>query len=209
MKKITLYASSIGFSLLAITVLRTLIISKIGCAIPTVLSGLSCAVPLGGALPAFGLLAAGKFFSVTHCSLLAYHIPSIIAAAYWHNRIKYLEYAIPLLSAVLFLSHPTGSQAWGYPLFWLIPPIASFIFPIAIARPLTASFIAHAVGSVLWLYTVSSAAIPAYWWGLMLVVPFERSAVALGMALVGYAQDYVLLYTRSMSFFSYLRAQPK
>lgn len=177
--------------MLIISLMRSLIISKIGCAIPTILSGICCAVPLSGALPAFALLAAGKFLNGMSHSLLAYHIPSIIAAAYWHRKSDYLEYIVPVVCAVLFLAHPVGAQAWGYTLFWLVPIFASLFMPSVAGRALTASFLAHAVGSVLWLYTLQTTWTPDYWWSLMLVVPFERCAIAAGILLVEYAQRMV------------------
>lgn len=200
MKKISLYASSVGVALLTIHMLRTLIISKIGCAIPTILSGLCCTVPLNGALQAFGLLAAGTFLSGTAHSILAYHIPTLIAAAYWHRQVKYLEYIVPSACALLFLVHPIGVQAWGYTLFWLLPVLAVYILPASVARALTASFLAHAAGSVLWLYTVKATWVPAYWWSLMLVVPFERCAIAAGMLVVEYLQASISAWLKTFYY---------
>jgi len=81
---------------------------------------------------------------------------------------------------VLFALHPVGGQAWVYSLYWLIPVIATF-FPERLAgRALGATFTAHAVGSVAYLYMFQST--PAFWLALIPVVAVERLLFASGIS---------------------------
>jgi hypothetical protein len=56
-------------------------------------------------------------------------------------------------------------------------------------QALGSTFIAHAVGSVIWLYTVPMTA--AMWMGLMPIVLFERIAFALGMVIAHYVISFI------------------
>lgn len=88
--------------------------------------------------------------------------------------------AIGIIAMALFMLHPVGAQAWVYSLFWLIPLIASFFGSNLVARSLGATFTAHAIGSIIWLYTIPST--PEYWLALIPVVVFERAVFAAGIA---------------------------
>ena len=87
---------------------------------------------------------------------------------------------VPCLAMILFCAHPVGNQVFYYSWYWFIPMmIYFFVKDSMVSRALAASFIAHAVGSVIWLYTGN---IPAeIWTALMPIVIVERLIIAAGM----------------------------
>ncbi len=127
---------------------------------------------------------AGKAFTLINLAWLA---PMLFAAAYFNGKGKRLVAAVPLLAMVLFWMHPIGRQAWFYALYWLIPILAT-LKPNLISRSLGATFTAHAIGSVAFLYAVPTT--PALWIGLIPIVAFERGLFSLGIA-----ASYVVLNT--------------
>jgi hypothetical protein len=136
------------------------------------------------------------FFKTVSLSFLAFCIPGFCASLYWATQHYIIRLLLPIVCMGLFVIHPVGSQAFVYSLYWLIPVVLFFI-PRPVLRPfvlslskdgevgslflqaLGSTFIAHAVGSVIWLYTVPMTA--ALWMGLMPIVLFERILFALGM----------------------------
>jgi hypothetical protein len=152
-------------------------------------SASSIAMPLVGlmsgvstALGALIVTASIKylFFKGALLSYLVYHIPGLCAAAYWHAPGIALRFVVPLVCMIAFMLHPVGSQAWPYALYWLIPLVV-----YAVSRKnlflhaLAATFIAHAVGSIIWLYTVPMKAVD--WLALIPVVACERLLFAGGI----------------------------
>lgn len=112
------------------------------------------------------------FFGLSPFSLL-YHIPGLCAAASWSSSRKLISVGIPLLCIALFLLHPVGFKAAPYVLYWFIPVFIAFLQkPALFLRSLSSTFIAHAVGSVLWLYNLNT--VPALWLNLIPVVLCER-----------------------------------
>jgi len=87
---------------------------------------------------------------------------------------------VPALAMAAFWLHPVGAQAWYYALYWTIPIIAKFLPDRLFIRSLGSTFTAHAVGSVLFLYTIPTA--PILWIGLIPVVAMERAIFALGIS---------------------------
>lgn len=83
---------------------------------------------------------------------LCNNLGGIAANISWHNN-KIINLSILLICFVLFVSHPVGFQVPLYTLYWLIPTFLitsnqqSLFF-----RSFTATWISHAVGSVVWLY---------------------------------------------------------
>ena len=77
-----------------------------------------------------------------------------------------MQILVPVLCMALFGLHPVGSQAFAYTLYWLIPVTLYIMSSLVNVLPrfqqftpiflqaLSSTFIAHAVGSVIWLYTV-------------------------------------------------------
>ncbi|MBU1119487.1 hypothetical protein KKH43_06420 [Patescibacteria group bacterium] len=87
---------------------------------------------------------------------------------------------IPVICIVLFVIHPEGRQAFLFSAFWLIPIIASFQKRSLILRSLGATFTAHAIGSVTFLYAFG---LPApVWNSLIPVVILERGLFTVGIA---------------------------
>jgi hypothetical protein len=162
-----------------------------------------------------GFYIAGAFFIadllfkvmtgqvLTSLHVLAYSVPGLFASLYWSAPRASIRVGIPLLCMVLFIMHPTGWYAAPYTLFWLIPLGVYLSGTVNIyAHAFACSFIAHAIGSVIWLYTVSMPA--ANWYAIMIRVPFERTVMALAMVAVYYAIQLTknLLITGSIKVYS-------
>ncbi len=132
---------------------------------------------------------------------LAFGLPTACQVANWSlhahgNSIKvaimkfFLNVLLPLAGIIFFVMHPVGSKAAVYSLFWLIPMVAYIVqlffgtsfFLVA----LSSAFIAHGVGSVIWLNVVPMT--PEQWIALMPIVAVERLVFTLGSFLV-----YVLI----------------
>jgi hypothetical protein len=109
--------------------------------------------------------------------------PMLFAVYYFGSKKKSLNVMIPLAAMVLFIMHPVGRQAWVYSLFWTIPLIArlmpaKYAYSIPL-RSLGATFTAHAIGTVLFIWTIPTE--PGMWITLIPVTAFERLMFALGM----------------------------
>ena len=123
-------------------------------------------------------------------SLFVFSFPAFFAVkrlplffATWALRSpdKKMFIVVPFGAMVLFVLHPVGFQAWYYSCYWFIPMIAyRWAQSTMIARVIGASFVAHAVGSVIFLY--SSVHLTAdFWIALIPVVAIERMIIACGM----------------------------
>lgn len=108
-------------------------------------------------------------------------ITPLAAALYFYKPNKYTR-IIPLLSILVFLSHPTGREVWYFTLFWVTPIIISFFKnPNTFAKSLGATFTAHAVGGAFWIYAFNLPA--TFWQTLIPLVIFERLVMASGITL--------------------------
>ncbi len=112
-------------------------------------------------------------------------LPMVFAAIYFsRNGVRGLKdglgIAVPLLAMLAFWLHPVGQQAWIYALWWVIPIAAKLLPDNLVLRSLGATFTAHCIGSVIWLWTIPMA--PEVWLALIPVVAFERGLFALGIA---------------------------
>jgi len=107
--------------------------------------------------------------------------PLALAALYFGaKKYKKLVALIPLLCMVLFIMHPEGRGAWFYSLYWLIPIATVFIKRSLIFNSLGATFTAHAVGSVAFLYAFN---LPTETWiALIPIVFLERMLFTGGIA---------------------------
>jgi len=114
---------------------------------------------------------------------LIYGIPGFCAALYMASSHMLIRFIVPLVCMILFITHSVGFTAAPYAFYWLIP-IALYIIKkrSLFTDALGATFVAHAVGSVFWLYLVPMPS--AYWWGLIPVVAIERICFAAGAVLV-------------------------
>ncbi len=142
--------------------------------------------PLFGAISVFfaqlaDFLIVGKEWQLL--SLLRF-LPMLLAVYYFGSKKKSLKLIVPLVCILLFIFHPIGKQAWVYAMFWWIP-VLGVILPKKVPgkllfRSFGATFTAHAVGSVLWLYTVPMTA--SQWIGLIPIVAYERFLFGAGIA---------------------------
>lgn len=148
----------------------------------------SSLVPLAGAFGGIGgglvfcmiRLLVGGFTVGLSLSSLALYIPGLCGGLYWASRSRLMRLGVPLLCMILFCVHPVGGEAWVYSLFWLIPMMISCMRHNSILlESLACTYTMHAVGSVLWLYTVPMTS--AMWLGLIPLVPIERALFALAM----------------------------
>lgn len=123
------------------------------------------------------------FFKTITFSFLAFCIPGYCASLYWATRSSLVRVFIPLACMILFVVHPIGSQAFIYSFYWLLP-ISFYIlsYRSLFLEALGSTFVAHAVGSVIWLYTTPTTV--EMWLGLIPVVALERCLFALGMVVM-------------------------
>ncbi len=129
------------------------------------------------------------FFGTGLFSPLTLHIPTFFSAAYWASSSVIFRLVVPLMCIVLFLIHPVGNQAAFYTLYWLLPLVIYFVSPRSIfLHALASTFIAHAVGSVIWLYWLPLKS--ELFLALMPVVLVERLLFASGMTLTYYVIEY-------------------
>lgn len=122
-----------------------------------------------------------SLFSYKFSYLFFIHrLPLICATRALQSRNIKFFVGLPTLSMILFCMHPVGSQVVYYSWYWFIPMIIyAFVQDSIYSRALAASFVAHAVGSVIWLYTGN---IPAETWTMLIpLVAVERLLIAIGM----------------------------
>jgi len=120
--------------------------------------------------------------------------PMLFAAFYFGAKARqdWIKAAVPLAAMALFWVHPIGSQAWAYALFWLIPIACAFVFKNSLfAKSLGATFTAHSIGSVIWIYSLPSTA--SFWLALFPIVIYERLLFASGIMLSFVAMNSLLL----------------
>ncbi len=172
-------------------------------------SASSIALPLMGAwsnIPvivttcAFGFLVR-LALGASLMPMFAYWVPGLCAALYWQLPSKFYRLGLPLLCMILFVSHPVGAAAAPYALYWFIPLMIAMMSSRTIwLDALASTFTAHAVGSVIWLYTVPMTA--AAWMALIPMVACERMLYASGIV-VGHAViSYVSRFFRTHSIHS-------
>ncbi|MBY0109985.1 MAG: hypothetical protein K2X90_02635 [Candidatus Babeliaceae bacterium] len=131
-----------------------------------------------------------------------YHLPTLVGALYFKasfdDTSKIARIVAPLVCMALFVSTSVGSQAWAYSFFWLTPFLISLIPHRSLfLSSLASTFMAHAVGSV--LFIVSTPMIPAFWLGLIPLVAFERSMFAAGITALYYAMKVIQQLFRILS----------
>jgi hypothetical protein len=167
--------------------------------IHTFFSGVAVISPLAGAfggvqgsMYVFFANLAFRFFltGIIGFQFLAYHIPGFFASLAWTTRSKWLHIGVPILCMSAFIAHPVGQHALPYTFFWFIPMILAFFSPTPLVQALGSTFIAHAIGSVIWIYAVPMTA--AAWYALIPVVIAERFSFACAMVAVYHIGMYVL-----------------
>ncbi len=153
-----------------------------------------CAPLLGtffSPMVAFFVLGTALFFK-SGTSLYTFGIPTIIATMCWfieqrqglwaHVARLIFNVVLPIGCMLIFIAHPVGMNAFAYSLYWLIPPVFFFMkhenyFINLCFCALRITFIAHAIGSVLWLYMMATTA--SFWIALIPTVACERFRLAL------------------------------
>lgn len=105
----------------------------------------------------------------------------MLFAVWYFGRKNPLVLLAPMLAMIGFVAHPVGRIVWYFALYWTIPIACYFLREkFLLARALGATFTAHAVGGVLWIYTFKMPAVA--WIGLIPVVARERLIFACGIA---------------------------
>lgn len=155
-------------------------------------------VPLSGMLSGVAgsfLVFAGscitRFFFNSSLSLhlLAYHIPGLFASLYWACNHWVIRLLPSVACMILFLVHPIGSSAVLYACLWAIPVAIFFTRSTNLyLNALASTFTAHAIGSVIWLYTMPMTA--DQWLGLIPLALVERFTFAGGMVLMYHVIQY-------------------
>ncbi|MEM4166211.1 MAG: hypothetical protein QW255_02515 [Candidatus Bilamarchaeaceae archaeon] len=137
------------------------------------------AITIFTATPEIGIFDIARIFTM------------VFATWYFANykKDKYLL-IVPVIAMAMFIAHPAGQEAWVYSLYWLIPIVAYLLPNNLFFRSLGATFMAHAVGSIAFLYTFQTT--PAYWLALIPIVAVERAIFASGVAISFIAVTTVL-----------------
>lgn len=170
-------------------------------------SGTSFALPMLGyylglagtaALIAMKLLVYSLARGVPSIHFLAYHIPGFFASAALNHTHWLIRCVLPLVCMGLFMIHPVGALAVPYALYWLIPVMLYFSKKTGLFyHALASTFVGHAVGSVIWIYTDPMT--PAVWLGLIPVVAVERLLFALGITATVYIVEACAAFAREKS----------
>lgn len=157
----------------------------------------NCLGPLSGAFAGVSGAISVSLLSALMRSILiglnpfilaVYHVPSFFASLYLATPHWSVRRMLPLLCMALFVLHPVGSGAWWYSLYWLIPVACSFINNSFFISALGSTFMAHAIGSVIWIYLVPMNV--AMYSVLAPIVIIERLLFASGMTLAYYGISF-------------------
>lgn len=117
-------------------------------------------------------------------------LPLVCSTLALQRRDIKISVGVPAVAMILFCLHPVGWQACYYSWYWFIPMIIYwFVQDSLYARAVCASFVAHAIGSVIWLYTGTITA--QTWMALIPLVAIERLLIALGIVACIYAMRLV------------------
>lgn len=160
-------------------------------------SAAHCVRPLtglySGVRMSAGILLLRSFLSIFYLHMvpalaLVYHIPTFFASLYWSvipqkpaHFSRFLMALFPIACFMSFVLHPVGSQAVSYACFWIIPLCSIVIAHNNVfIHALASTFMAHAAGSVIWLYTIGPVS-SVMWKALIPVVLVERLLFASGM----------------------------
>lgn len=103
--------------------------------------------------------------------------------------------AIPTAAMFVFLAHPNGREVPYYTLFWVIPAVAYRFRKNLLMRSLGATFTAHSVGGMMWIWAFNLPA--SVWQSLIPVVIAERALFAVGIAASFVVVKWTLSYLSS------------
>jgi len=143
-------------------------------------------VGVGIALLFYKILSYSLFGTIA-CTTLG--LPTLLASLCWSSKKTSISFLInilvPSFCFLAFLLHPSVQYGWWYGLYWFIPvslyALQSFGFlrKRVVFTALQSTFVAHAVGSLIWCYVAPCS--PDYWLALIPVVAIERMLSALLM----------------------------
>lgn len=141
----------------------------------------------------------------TFVGLQSLYLPTIAASAYWNYTNVWIRCVLPAVCMVAFIAHPVGFQSYWYASYWFIPLVLYAIKPQGtFFTALGATYVQHAVGSVIWLYTVPT--VPALWNALIPVVFFERLLYAAAMTLIMVSINYIINFNLKNRKLAYQKA---
>ncbi len=126
--------------------------------------------------------------------------PLFFASWFYKTQNLLVSVVIPFLCFFFFIAHPVGIDAWPYTLYWLIPVMIYFLnYKSMFLKALGAVFVAHAVGSVIWIYThdMSSQA----WLALIPIVAIERLLMVFGVLAAEYVVEASKALLSKITFF--------
>ena len=133
----------------------------------------------------FGGLPGGAFFLLLNVALGAKitfllagtGLPNFLAGCYWRSESKLFKMAVPLTCMALFWTKTWGTIAAPYALLWLVSIIIALLeIENILGKALGATFVAHAVGSVIWLYFAQVTNVQ--WFALWPIALGERILLA-------------------------------
>jgi len=106
-------------------------------------------------------------------------LPSLFAGLYWQADSRLIKLLLPIFGMSLFWYQTWGTLAAWYAVLWLIPVLIElFGFNNLFSKALGATWIAHATGSILWLYF---GKITSVWVNIIPVALVERFCLAILM----------------------------
>ncbi len=163
------------------------------------LSLASVLMPLAGVLVSWvaPFIAGGRSFIAFALTgsywSFGLYLPGLFGALAWRSKNIVIHCVVPLACMFLFIMHTQGAGAPLYTTYWLIPVALWFVGRNSLLeRALASTFVAHAIGSVVWLYAYS---IPSHvWHSLIPVVFFERLLFALALVSV-YKTAHIIVAT--------------
>ena len=137
-------------------------------------------------------------------------LPMLFATFYFAFFLKKSNFskasvAIPIACIALFILHPVGREAWYYSLFWAIPLIAKVFSKRLFLRSLGATFTAHAIGSVIFAWTVPMTA--EQWTMLIPITATERIAFAIGISISFIAFNNLLNFVEAKAKTGFLHVE--
>ncbi len=151
--------------------------------------------PLWGVVSVLGMQLANIVFhgfSFEDPGTVIRLFPTLFGVLYFSRKTN-IVLLVPLVAMIAFIAHPIGRTVWYYSLFWLIPIVCHvFRHKYTLARSLGATFTAHSVGGVLWIYAFNLPA--AVWAGLIPIVAAERFLFAIGITVSYVAMKYLVAF---------------
>ncbi len=143
---------------------------------------------------------------------ITYGIPTLFATFSWsaswstqthaYKKTNFLLHVmLPTICMILFAIHPIGKHAFLYACYWFVPMIVyaikrKYLISNIFLTALSSTFIAHAMGSIIWLYTIPMTA--QQWLGLIPIVAVERLTFASGCVIVYKALSRITIMLSSL-----------